>query len=292
MLRNFRQIRTKVTSTTVVGGYSKDDYQHVGYFHIDKGDVRAGCDSFGEDAFYVNTTGSRFDSIGVADGVGGWRNQGVDPSLFSSTLMRECLLASSVMNEGRLTCPKEILIEAIRAMKKQHKENKFSLLGSSTAITSVIDTDNDSAQICNLGDSGYMLIRNGNVISKSKEQTHYFNCPFQLSLPTPGYNSITDTPKQADLYSIESIQPNDILILASDGLFDNVSEVDILKALDRVDVETIKEKLVQLASFCLNQALDPQVLSPFALNARKEGYTTECGGKLDDLTMVITLFSS
>ena len=47
----------------------------------------------------------------------------------------------------------------------------------------------------------------------------------------------------------------DILILASDGLFDNVSEADIVKALDGVDAETIKEKLVQLASFCLNQAL-------------------------------------
>ena len=56
-------------------------------------------------------------------------------------------------------------------------------------------------------------------------------------------------------------------------------------ALKDASSENLKEKMVQLAAFCLEQALDSRVLSPFALNARKQGYTTECGGKLDDLTM-------
>ena len=38
----------------------------------------------------------------------------------------------------------------------------------------------------NIGDSGYLVVRGGNVIHRSREQQHYFNTPFQLSLPPPG----------------------------------------------------------------------------------------------------------
>ena len=33
----------------------------------------------------------------------------------------------------------------------------------------------------NLGDSGFLIIRNRSVIHQSKEQQHYFNAPYQLS---------------------------------------------------------------------------------------------------------------
>ena len=35
--------------------------------------------NLGEDAFFINKTDSKIDTFGVADGVGGWRLQGVDP---------------------------------------------------------------------------------------------------------------------------------------------------------------------------------------------------------------------
>ena len=38
-----------------------------------------------EDAFFITDLG-----IGVSDGVGSWNSYGIDPSLFSSTLMSEC----------------------------------------------------------------------------------------------------------------------------------------------------------------------------------------------------------
>ena len=143
-LRHHLKLRHKITSTTVVGGYSKEAYEHVSYFHIENSTARAGVDSLGEDAFYINTTLDRFDSYGVADGVGGWRNQGVDPSLFSSTLMRECLLASSVINNKNAdVCPKQLIVTAIDAMTETHNDTKFSLLGSSTAITAIVDKDSE-----------------------------------------------------------------------------------------------------------------------------------------------------
>ena len=77
-----------LSSATVVGGYSKEDYQNVSYYFIEADDEKAGIDSLGEDAFFLSKTKKKFDFYGVADGVGGWRRQGVDPSIFSSTLMR------------------------------------------------------------------------------------------------------------------------------------------------------------------------------------------------------------
>ena len=37
----------------------------------------------------------------------------------------------------------------------------------------------------NLGDSGFLVIRKGEVVHKSSEQQHYFNTPYQLALPPP-----------------------------------------------------------------------------------------------------------
>lgn len=38
-----------------------------------------------EDAFFITDIG-----VGVSDGVGSWSNYGIDSSLFSNTLMKEC----------------------------------------------------------------------------------------------------------------------------------------------------------------------------------------------------------
>ena len=38
-----------------------------------------------EDAFFITDLG-----LGVSDGVGSWTNYGIDPSLFSKSLMQEC----------------------------------------------------------------------------------------------------------------------------------------------------------------------------------------------------------
>ena len=56
-------------------------YIGISVIHFDqfKDMELSGLDSLGEDAFYVNKNNSRFDSYGVADGVGGWRSRGVDP---------------------------------------------------------------------------------------------------------------------------------------------------------------------------------------------------------------------
>jgi serine/threonine protein phosphatase PrpC len=111
--------------------------------------------------------------------------------------------------------------------------------------------------IANLGDSGFVLIRfrNGEAytFARSKEQQHSFNIPFQLSI-LPGQKDIEqlelkgkveevkclkkvlknknnlcqDVPDMADEYTIE-LQDGDIIISATDGVFDNLFTHEILK---------------------------------------------------------------
>jgi len=38
----------------------------------------------------------------------------------------------------------------------------------------------------NLGDSGFLVIRQGSVVHQSSEMQHYFNTPYQLAIPPPG----------------------------------------------------------------------------------------------------------
>lgn len=61
---------------------------------------------------------------GVADGVGGWRDYGVDPSQFSATLMRTC---ERLVKEGRFTpsYPVGILTSGYYELL----QNKVPLLG-------------------------------------------------------------------------------------------------------------------------------------------------------------------
>ena len=59
------------------------------------------------------------------------------------------------------------------------------LTGSCTACVLALNHDERRVYTANLGDSGYMVIRRGEVIERSEEQQHYFNSPYQLAV-APG----------------------------------------------------------------------------------------------------------
>lgn len=62
-------------------------------------------------------------------------------------------------------------------------------------------------------------------LRRSHEQQHYFNTPFQLSLPPTELQSqvLADRPESADQYEF-SVEDGDVILLATDGLFDNVPD--------------------------------------------------------------------
>jgi protein phosphatase PTC7 len=58
-------------------------------------------------------------------------------------------------------------------------------VGSSTACIVVLDRSSHRLHTANLGDSGFLVVRGGEVVHRSDEQQHYFNTPFQLSIAPP-----------------------------------------------------------------------------------------------------------
>lgn len=103
-----------------------------------------------------------------------------------------------------------------------------NFVGSSTACVLILNRENSTVYTANIGDSGFIVVREGQIIHRSEEQQHYFNTPFQLSLPPPGQNQnvLSDSPESADTLSFP-VQNGDVILAATDGVFDNVP-VDLL----------------------------------------------------------------
>jgi protein phosphatase PTC7 len=107
--------------------------------------------------------------------------------------------------------------------------------GGSTACIGVADNEG-RMQIANLGDSGFLQLRLGAVHHYSNPQTHAFNTPYQLSITPPhilaqaaifGGAPLADNPDKAEL-AHHMLRHGDVLILATDGVWDNLNSQDVL----------------------------------------------------------------
>ncbi|XP_075154607.1 protein phosphatase PTC7 homolog [Haematobia irritans] len=240
---------------------------------------------YGEDSWFKTSTATS-DVLGVADGVGGWRSYGIDPGEFSSFLMKTCerLVHCVNFNPQR---PVNLLAYSYCELLEQKKP----ILGSSTACVLVLNRENSTVYTANIGDSGFIVVRKGEIIHKSEEQQHYFNTPFQLSLPPPGHdhNVLSDSPDAADTLSFP-VKEGDVILVATDGVFDNVPETLLLDVLKEVEGVTDPVKLQMtansLALMARSLSFDSEFISPFAINARRNNINAT-GGKPDDITVVL-----
>ena len=92
-----------------------------------------------------------------------------------------------------------------------------------------------------LGDSGFVQIRPGAIHHNSNPQTHAFNTPYQLSIVPPrvlalsrafGGGPLSDLPDAAD-ESTHTVRHGDVLVFATDGVWDNITPEEILKIVTR-----------------------------------------------------------
>lgn len=229
----------------------------------------------GEDAWFVKTSKQGGGVMAVADGVGSYSvNEGVDAGQYARVLSYEVHHAH---------CSNKNLKSAIATA--QHNTH---LPGAATLC--MVEVNGDKLQAANIGDSGFRVIRNGEIAFASRTHQHCFNCPYQLS--NKKLNPGTDTAKDAEVYDFP-VQPGDIVVVGSDGLFDNVFDADIAQvATDAMHGNTAltatkaaSEELVKLAN---KNARDKSYESPFALEkAHHKKHPVEPGGKLDDITVVV-----
>ncbi|KFM24954.1 putative protein phosphatase 2C 80 [Auxenochlorella protothecoides] len=225
-------------------------------------------DRGGEDAYFIGDQGT---AVGVADGVGGWAEVGVDPGLYSRELMGHAQVACNSVKAGP-SAPAEILTLAHAATAAR---------GSCTACILVIE--GNELHAANLGDSGFMIVRGDELAFMSPQQQHDFNFPFQIGSP----DSMSDFPSAAQRFSLKTYE-GDVLVLATDGVFDNVypDEAVSLVAAQRKRGATPGEAAAALAQFARQRAGDQTHLSPFAYGAQQRGYRF-FGGKMDDITALV-----
>ncbi|OMP02404.1 phosphatase 2C (PP2C)-like protein [Corchorus olitorius] len=229
----------------------------------------------GEDAFFVSNFNGGV--IAVADGVSGWAEQNVDPSLFSKELMAN---ASSLVGDEEVDYDPQILI------RKAHAAT--SSKGSATAIIAMLER-NGILKVANVGDCGLRIIRKGQIIFSTSPQEHYFDCPYQLSSELVGQTYL-----DAVVSTVELVE-GDTIVMGSDGLFDNVFDPEIVSTLAlHTDVVEAAKALANLAR---NHSMDSSFDSPYSLEARSKGFDVPfwkkilgmklIGGKLDDITVIV-----
>jgi CBS domain-containing protein/serine/threonine protein phosphatase PrpC len=132
---------------------------------------------------------------------------------------------------------------------------KDKVAGSATACILSLAHHSNELRAANIGDSGFLVLRQRDaqrlgsvgmasrrpmshpgsrwqVIYRSPQQLHYFNCPLQIGVGPSGETDQFESPLDADLLSVP-LQVGDIILLATDGLFDNVPEESIVDELAR-----------------------------------------------------------
>ncbi|KAJ3217104.1 hypothetical protein HDU67_008481 [Dinochytrium kinnereticum] len=242
----------------------------------------------GEDAYF-----SRCDSMGVADGVGGWSHsqlKGANPALYSRKIMhyacQQLQAFDDVANDYDINDYYDV--DPIRVLSDAYDltcrdATAEGLVGSTTAM--IVILRDDELRIANLGDCGLMIIRNNEAIFRSEEQQHSFNFPFQLGTGSK------DLPRDAQKYAVKVLE-GDIVIMGSDGIFDNVFDEEVLEIVKGIvqggnpalsDPQKITDALL-LRSRDVSE--DTRTMdSPFQTRAIQEGLYYQ-GGKLDDVTIL------
>ena len=257
----------------------------------------------GEDAHFISSINGG--AFGVADGVGGWQESGINPAEYSRTLMQ--MSAAFLEGNGPFSNdtrnPSAPLIDPRGALHAAHMRTKVA--GSATACIMQLDQTRRMLVAANLGDSGFIVIRKSKVFARSKPLQHYFDCPLQFGA-YPEYVEATDTADMADLYRIP-LHEGDLIIAGSDGLWDNVFDHEIISLVSdsHGDPQTFARAICQLAR---KHASDPDYASPYTREALAQGYDLPwweklfgagfrngrfqlkqlTGGKQDDITVLVS----
>ncbi|KAL7921054.1 protein serine/threonine phosphatase 2C [Trichoderma austrokoningii] len=227
----------------------------------------------GHDAFFVsrvNESGSV--AFGVADGVGGWVDSGVDPADFSHGL---CDYMAAVAYE--YPSGSDAPLTARKLMQKGYEavcEDPKVAAGGSTACVAIA-RPGGVLDVANLGDSGFLQLRLNAVHACSEPQTHAFNTPFQLSVVPPsvaarmaafGGSQLCDLPRDADV-THHQLRHGDVLVFATDGVLDNLFNQDILRIASRVMTTNGAWNMAANEAVTVADSLESLTGSPYEGNA-------------------------
>jgi serine/threonine protein phosphatase PrpC len=253
----------------------------------------------GDDAILIG--GQNF--LAVNDGVGAWAQKDRGHAALWSRLIahfwavevEKALSTSSGQPVDELD-PVAYLQTAFEQTKSV-TASPNEIQGTTTVCSALLYQRSNTEPIIyatNLGDCAIMVIRPGDkeIIYRSKEQWHWFDCPRQLGTNSP------DTPKDIAVMDIVDIKEGDVVAAVSDGVIDNLWEHEvcekIIESLEKWQsgeegseggMAFVAREIMEAARII---AEDPTAESPFMERALDEGIATE-GGKLDDISVVLGL---
>ncbi|PSN63349.1 protein serine/threonine phosphatase 2C, partial [Corynespora cassiicola Philippines] len=256
----------------------------------------------GDDAVLVSES-----FIAANDGVGAWaaRERG-HAALWSRLILHFWALEVERADYSQEPDPISYLQAAFENTKEAtSKPNEW--FGTTTACAALLssggkDCNHPILYITQLGDSQILVLRprNKEVIYRTEEQWHWFDCPRQL-----GTNSPDEPSKNAVMDRVE-IEEDDIVLAMTDGVVDNLWEHEVVtNVLESMDKWQDKIRKVepglelgelsyadgmsyvaqQLVNAAREIAEDPFAESPYMEKAIDEGLSIE-GGKLDDISVV------
>ncbi|KAK3031511.1 hypothetical protein RJ639_036025 [Escallonia herrerae] len=222
----------------------------------------------GEDAYFTSSK----NWLGVADGVGQWSVEGIDPGVYARELMDKCEEIVSNSDSLLITNPVNLLKQSIREAQSP---------GSSTVLVAYFD--GQVLHVVNIGDTGFLIVRNGAIWKRSSPMLHEFNFPLRVEKGD-------DPSELVEQYRFD-LDEGDVIVTATDGLFDNVYEQDIAYTVSKslqanLQAEEIAAVLAKRAQE-VGQSASSR--SPFADAAQAAGYTGYTGGKLDDVAVIVSL---
>jgi len=159
--------------------------------------------------------------------------------------------------------------QSIRPSTNHFNQATTKLPGSSTACVARLRAGG-KLEVVNVGDSGLRVVRGGKLVWASGVQEHLWNCPYQLSHPKLFPQS--DTVADAAVSSLQ-LQRGDVLVVGTDGLFDNMWEEQLLEVVARAP--EVREGVWQEGAEAARegaQALANRLVDAAAANAGNSKY--------------------
>ena len=194
----------------------------------------------------------------VADGMGGHRGGEVASKTVIATLSEEFTRTPDAEGRG-VRSSEETFQQAIKAANTDIRKiaQEQDLQGMGTTVTAVA-ASSDSAIVVNVGDSRTYLLRSGNLEkltddhSLVAEQVRMGYLTEAEAEAHPQRNVITRAlgiapDVEADIHSV-TLEPGDILMLCSDGLYPVVPHEEIRTILETYSPSAACQKLVEQAN--------------------------------------------
>lgn len=252
-----------------------------------------GVASCGEDAYFIST---KKNMMGIADGVSAWSAYGLGNSGYLAFYLMNCIKAT--IEKRAITDTLQMIHAGMDTIWTLYDTRAAQLPnGSSTVTTIKLEEDpvthKPYLEYTNLGDCMVMIIRsekldndiiNYKMVHYSKRlyafHEHARGVPVPLQLvfyPAQGRKTSQEQTEGSDTQRVE-VQTDDIIILATDGLWDNLSADEALRI--------VSSYFANRKSFVLKTTNHSKELSKKLVEA---AYNSNI--KPDDITCVVGIVS-